>query len=64
MEQKYYKVREVAQIFGLKPAVVRNYCHARGQNFAYQIVRNGNIYIDLSKFSRWFETRKTEGTIR
>lgn len=57
MEQKYYKVREVAQIFGLKPAIVRQFCHAKGQRFAFQPVRRGNLYIDIKKFEDFLKTR-------
>ena len=57
MEQKYYKVREVAQIFGLKPAIVRQFCHAKGQRFAFQPVKRGNLMIDIKKFEDFLKTR-------
>ena len=57
MEQKYYKVSDVAKIFGLKPAIVRQFAHARGQRFAYQPVKNGNILIDVKKFEEFLKTR-------
>ncbi len=57
MEQKYFKVTEVAKIFGLKPAVVRQLCHARGQRFAFQPVKGGNIMIDLKKFELFMKAR-------
>ena len=58
MEQKYYKVSEVAQIFSLKPAVVRQFCHAKGQRFAFQPVKNGNILIDIKKFEEFLKLYK------
>jgi predicted transcriptional regulator len=64
MEQKYYSVKEIAQIFGLKPAIVRDYCHAKGQRFAFQPVKNGNIYIDPQKFEKWFNFYQIEGGAR
>ena len=57
MEQKYYKVREVAQIIGLKPAIVRQFCHAKGQRFAFQPVKRGNLMIDIKKFEDFLKTR-------
>lgn len=57
MEQKYYKVREVAQIFGLKPAIVRQFCHAKGQRFAFQPVKRGCILVDIKKFEDFLKTR-------
>lgn len=55
--QKYYKVSKVAQIFDLKPAIVRQFCHARGQRFAFQPVKGGNILIDIKKFEEFLKTR-------
>ena len=55
MEQKYFKVSQVAKIFGMKPAIVRQYCHARGQRFAFQPVKRGNIFIDIKKFEEFLK---------
>lgn len=55
IERKYYKVNDIAQIFSLNPRVVRQYCHAKGQRFAFQPVKKGNILIDLKKFEEWFK---------
>ena len=63
-ERKYYKVNDIAQIFSLKPSIVRQYCHAKGQRFAFQPVKNGNIYIDLQKFEKWFNLYQIEGGAR
>lgn len=65
MEQKYFSVSEVALIYALKPAVVRSYCHAKGQSFAYQLVKSGKLLIDLKKFDKWFSMfHAQEGAIR
>lgn len=65
IEQKYYSVREVSQIYALKPAVIRAYCHAKGQSFAYQMVKSGKLLIDLKKFDKWFNMfHAQEGAIR
>lgn len=65
MEQKCFSVSEVAQIYALKPAVVRSYCHAKGQSFAYQLVKSGKLLIDLKKFDKWFNMfHAQEGAIR
>lgn len=56
MEKKYYKVKEIAKIFSLKPRKVRDYCHARGQRFAFQPSgRGGSILIDIEKFEKWIK---------
>lgn len=55
MEQKYYKVTEVAKIFGMKPALIRQFCHARGQRFAFQLVKRGNILIDVKEFEKFLK---------
>lgn len=58
MEQKYYKVSDVARIFGLKPQIVRNYCHAKGQRFAFQPSgKGGCILVDIKKFEDFLKTR-------
>lgn len=59
-EPKYYKVRDIAQIFSIDPRLVRWYCHADKQNFAYQIVKKGSILIDLKKFEAWLKMHHTE----
>lgn len=55
MNQKYFKVTEVAKIFSMKPARIRELCHARGQRFAFQPVKNGNILIDITEFEKWLK---------
>lgn len=60
MEQKYYKVSEVAELLGMSVKKVRDYCHAKGQFFAHQTVANGNIMIDLKKFETFLKGRKPE----
>ena len=55
MEQKYFKVSEIAKIFSLKPVKVRQYCHAKGQRFAFQPIKGGNILIDKQKFEQWLK---------
>lgn len=59
MEQKYFKVSKIAQIFDLKPAVVRQFCHAKGQRFAFQPVKGGNILIDIKKFEDFLKSRNS-----
>ena len=61
MEQKYFKVSKIAQIFDLKPAVARQFCHAKGQRFAFQPIKGGNIYIDLKKFEDFLKSRNSQG---
>lgn len=51
--RKYYKVREVAEMFAMSPKKVREHCHAKGQRFAFQLVENGNILIDLQKYEEF-----------
>lgn len=53
--QKYYKVSKIAQIFDLKPAIVRQLCHAKGQRFAFQLVKRGNILIDVKEFEKFLK---------
>lgn len=60
MERKYYKVSEVAEIFGMSAKVVRAYCHGPHQNFAFQAVTNGNILIDLKKFETFLTGGKPD----
>ena len=60
MEQKYYKVNEIAQMFSIKPKTLREYCHARGQRFASQPVKGGNIIINLAKFEEWLKNRPAD----
>ena len=54
MEQKYYSVNEIAQIFGLKPRMVNDFCHAKGQRHAFQQKAHCKILIDLKAFEKWF----------
>lgn len=60
IEQKYYKVAEIAKIFGLPAKLVRDMCHARGQKFAFRPVPNGNFRINKEAFERHIE-RRTQG---
>lgn len=53
----YISVREAAEKFGIKAKEIRNFCHARGQKFAYQIVPNGRFYIDPDKFREFIERK-------
>lgn len=55
MSRKYYKVGEVAEIFAMSPKKVRECCHAPGQFFAFQPVKNGNILIDIEKFENYLK---------
>ena len=61
MEQKYYSVGEIARIYGKKPAKIRDYCHAKGQNFAIQIAKGGNLSINIEKFDKWFSMYHAKG---
>lgn len=54
MEQRYYSVNEIAQIFGLKPRMVNDFCHAKGQQHAFQFKAHRKISIDLKAFEKWF----------
>lgn len=60
-EKKFYKVTEIARIYGIKIETVRNLCHARGQKFATRLVPNGRFYIDIEKFDEFLK-RKQERT--
>lgn len=60
MERKYYKVREVAEMFAMSPKKVREHCHAKGQRFAFQPVENGIILIDLKKYEEFLQVRTAE----
>ena len=60
MERKYFKVSEVAEMFGMSPKAVRAHCHAPGQRFAFQVVTNGNILIDLKKFEDYMKGNKPD----
>ena len=63
-ETKYYRVKEIAQIFSLNPKMVRQYCHADGQKHAFQVIKGGNLYIDLKKFEKWFNLYYAEDGAR
>lgn len=60
MDQIYATVNETARIFGMKPAKVREFCHAHGQTFASQRVERGNILINIAKFVKWMSMRRPE----
>ena len=36
MEERFYKVSEISEIFGLPCKVIRDMCYARGQRFAFK----------------------------
>lgn len=61
MERKYYKVSEVAEMFAMSPKKVREFCHAKNQNFAFQTVANGSIHINVEKFDSWFRCHYSKG---
>ena len=61
MEQKYYKVKEIAQMYSLRPVQVRWFCHAKGQRFASQPSgRGGCLLINLEKFEKWMQMQHPE----
>lgn len=55
MEKKLLTIKEASERYSIKPAILRNLCHARGQRFAFQLVRNGMIRIDPEKFEKWYK---------
>lgn len=55
MQKKYCTVKEAAEIFSIKPARLRQYAHARGQRFAVQPVKNGNLQIDIAELDKWLK---------
>ena len=57
MDKQLYKVSDIAKMFSMRPQMVRQFCHAKGQKFAYQPIKNGNFYIDPEKFKRFLEWR-------
>lgn len=58
VEQKYFKVADVAKHTGLNPVTVRNFCHARGQRFASRVGKNGHWMIDIKKFEDYIERNR------
>ena len=57
MEQKYFKVSEIARIFGIEPKTVRKYCRSRaGKTFAFKPYRGANYKIDFKKFESYIKT--------
>ena len=59
-EKKYHKVGEVAKITGLSRTTVLDYCHARGQKFAFKPKGNTSPYlIDLPKFILYVERNRS-----
>lgn len=56
----YGTIKEVSEIFGMKPAKVRDFCHADGQKFASQKVERGNILINIPLFEKWMTARRPE----
>jgi hypothetical protein len=55
MDKKYYSVNEAAQIMSIKPKRLREMCHAKGQRFAFQPVKCGNIQIDIKELEKWMK---------
>ena len=57
MDQRFYKVSKISEIFGIPAKVVRDMCHARGQRFAFRPVAGGNWRIDKERFEKYLERR-------
>lgn len=60
MEKGWGSIKEVAEAFGMRPNLLRQLCHARGQLFASQPVKNGNIIINVKKFEKWLGENRPE----
>lgn len=60
MEKTYASVNEIAKMYGISPQVVRQYCHAKGQDFAYQTKEKGKILIHIKRFDRFLTRRRPE----
>lgn len=58
--KKYYSVTEIAKIFGFTPKIVREMCHARGQQFAFKPT-GGRFYIDYKLFKAYLERKRRQG---
>lgn len=58
MRQKYHSVTDAAAMLGLNRVTILNYCHARGQRFAFQPSgKNGKWLIDLEKLEEFLARR-------
>ncbi len=58
VQQKYYRVSEVAKILGLSQDKVREYCHVKRNSFAFRVGQNGKFMIDLEKLRAYIERPK------
>lgn len=64
MEKISATVEEIAEAYGMKPAFVRQLCHAKGQRFATK-PNGGRLYINIKKFNDflniyWPDYRRTK----
>ena len=59
--QKYYSVRQIAELYGFTPKTVREMCNSRGQQFAFKIKDGGRFYIDHKRFRQYIERKRREG---
>jgi len=58
MEERFYKVSEISEIFGLPCKVIRDMCYARGQRFAFKPGgAKGNWRINKERFEKYLERR-------
>lgn len=58
--KKYCSVREIAELYGFTPKVVREFCNSRGQQFAFKPT-GGRFYIDHRRFREYLERKRREG---
>lgn len=54
MEQKYYSITEISDLYRLKRRVVFDMCHARAQRFAFN-PGGGKWLINRKKFEEHLE---------
>lgn len=59
--QKYYSVRQIAELYGFTTKTVREMCNSRGQQFAFKIKDGGRFYIDHKRFRQYIERKRREG---
>lgn len=55
MDKKLLTIKEASERYSIKPARLREMCHAKGQRFAIQIVKNGMLRIDPEQFEKWYK---------
>ena len=53
MGKKLLTIKEASERYSIKPARLREMCHAIGQRFAFQFVKGGNLLIDPEQFEKW-----------